>query len=356
MNHDQNIPPKLDKSAVGEGEYRESPRGRHPDSEVNLGSHQLLQVIAEALNASTVENRRRRRWNIFFKFFGLLFFLFIVGSLFTGAGMRGKSHLHFDDAGNLLERYTAVVDVKGMIADGEEASAELILKGVTKAFKDEKTDGIILRINSGGGSPVQSGYVYDEIQRLRTLYPDKPIVSVIEEIGASGAYYIAAATQDIYADKASLVGSIGVTAASFGFHEMLEKIGVERRLYTSGEHKAFLDPFSPAREDEAEFWGEVLGGVHQQFIKAVKEGRGERLNVAGNPNLFSGLIWNGEQALEMGLIDGLGSTQIVARERFQSPYLVDFTEKEDPFGKLMKQFGASVASGVKQVMLRFEWQ
>ncbi len=347
MKHEQNIPPAIERTAVeNRGERTVSP----------VDGNALLKVVAEALNATTVENRRRRRWNIFFKFFGVLIFLFVIGSLFAGAGLRGKSELYLDEKGNILSRYTAVVDVKGMIADGEAASAELMIKGITKAFKDKKVDGIILRINSGGGSPVQSGYVYDEITRLRGLYPEKPIVSVIEEIGASGAYYIAAATENIYADKASLVGSIGVTAAGFGFDRLIEGIGVDRRLYTSGEHKAFLDPFSPEREEETQFWSEVLGGVHQQFITAVKEGRGDRLDTAQHPELFSGLIWNGEQALQLGLIDGLGSAPKVAREIFKSPYLVDFTEKEDPFGKLMKQFGASVTSGVKEVMSRIEWR
>ncbi len=177
-----------------------------------------------------------------------------------------------------------------------------------------KTKGVILRINSPGGSPVQSGYVYDEIRRLRAAKPDIKVYAVITDLGASGAYYIASAADQIYADKASLVGSIGVTAAGFGFVGAMDKLGVDRRTYTSGEHKAFLDPFQPQKADETQFWQGVLDTTHRQFIASVKQGRGDRLKDKDHPELFSGLIWTGEQAVALGLVDGLGSASYVARD------------------------------------------
>ena len=211
------------------------------------------------------------------------------------------------------------------------------------AFKDSNTKGVILRINSPGGSPVQSGYVYDEIRRLRGEHPDVKVYAVISDLGASGAYYIASAADQIYADKASLVGSIGVTAASFGFVDTMEKLGVERRVYTSGEHKAFLDPFQPQKPEEAAFWKTVLETTHKQFIDSVKKGRGDRLKDAEHPELFSGLIWSGEQALSLGLIDALGSTSYVAREVIGQEEMVDFTVQESPLDRFTKRLGASVA-------------
>ena len=262
------------------------------------------QLLEKTLLASVQEQRRSRRWGIFFK---SLTFLYLIGALFVllplskldGAATTGKPH-------------TALIEVRGTIADRQEASADNLVTSLRRAFKDEQTRAVVLRINSPGGSPVQSGYVYDEIKRLRALHPDTPVYAVIADIGASGAYYIAAAADQIYADKASLVGSIGVTAAGFGFVETLDKLGIERRTYTAGEHKAFLDPFQPEREDEREFWQGVLHTTHQQFIDQVKKGRGDRLQE--HPDLFSGLVWSGEQAVELGLVDGLSSASAVARD------------------------------------------
>ena len=230
-----------------------------------------------------------------------------------------------------------------MIADKEAASADNIVSSLRAAFKDEKTRGVILRINSPGGSPVQSGYIYDEMRRLRAEHPTIKLYAVISDLGASGAYYIASAADEIYADKASLVGSIGVTAAGFGFVGTMEKLGVERRVYTSGEHKAFLDPFQPPKEEEAQFWRSVLETTHRQFIASVKEGRGDRLKSEEHPELFSGLIWSGEQALQLGLVDALGSTSYVAREVIGEKELVDFTVEESPLDRFTKKLGASVA-------------
>ncbi len=233
--------------------------------------------------------------------------------------------------------------MRGVIADKESASADNIVSSLRTAFEDPKVKGVILRINSPGGSPVQSGYVYDEIRRLRALHPQIKLYAVISDLGASGAYYIASAADQIYADKASLVGSIGVTAAGYGFVGTMEKLGVERRTYTSGEHKAFLDPFQPQKADETQFWQSVLDTTHRQFIASVKQGRGDRLKDKDHPELFSGLVWSGEQALPLGLIDGLGSASSVARDVIGEKELVDFTVQESPFDRFSKKLGASVA-------------
>ena len=216
------------------------------------------------------------------------------------------------------------------------------MTGLRDAFEDTNTRGVILRINSPGGSPVQSGYVYDEIMRLKGLYPNVKVYAVISDIGASGAYYIAAAADEIYADKASLVGSIGVISSSFGFVDALDKLGVERRVFTSGENKAFLDPFSPLKKTDKAFWQNVLSVTHKQFIAQVKKGRGDRLK--STSKVFSGLIWTGEQALEMGLVDGLGSTGFVAREVIGEENIVDFTLKRSPFEEFADRLGIAAAS------------
>lgn len=232
--------------------------------------------------------------------------------------------------------------MRGIIADQQEASADNLITSLRKAFEDDNTRGVILRINSPGGSPVQSGYVYDEIKRLRALNPDKKLYAVITDLGASGAYYIAAAADEIYADKASLVGSIGVTAAGFGFVDTLEKLGVERRTYTAGEHKAFLDPFQPEKPEERAFWQDVLQTTHQQFIAQVKAGRGDRLK--DDPDMFSGLVWSGEQAVDLGLVDGLSSTSAVARDIIGVEEVVDFTHRESPFQRFSRQLGTSIGN------------
>lgn len=231
---------------------------------------------------------------------------------------------------------------KSAAAGAKETTSDTWI--TTKVKADLVTEkGVILRINSPGGSPVQSGYVYDEIRRLRSLHPDIKLYAVISDLGASGAYYIASAADQIYADKASLVGSIGVTAAGYGFVGTMEKLGVERRTYTSGEHKSFLDPFQPQKADETQFWQGVLDTTHRQFIASVKQGRGDRLKDKDHPELFSGLVWSGEQALPLGLIDGLGSASSVARDVIGEKELVDFTVEESPFDRFSKKLGASVA-------------
>ncbi|AJO77419.1 S49 family peptidase [Pseudomonas sp. MRSN 12121] len=292
-------------------------------------------LLEKTLLAGVQEQRRARRWGIFFKLLTFVY-LFVALLLFTPLMDMEKSAAR--GAG-----YTALIEVTGMIADKEPASADNIVTSLRAAFEDSKVKGIVLRINSSGGSPVQSGYVYDEIRRLRGLHPDIKVYAVIADLGASGAYYIASAADQIYADKASLVGSIGVTAAGYGFVGTMEKLGVERRTYTSGEHKSFLDPFQPQKPEETQFWQGVLDTTHRQFIASVKQGRGERLKDKDHPELFSGLVWSGEQALQLGLIDGLGSASSVARDVVGEKELVDFTVQESPFDCFSKKLGASVA-------------
>lgn len=299
------------------------------------GDDKSWRLLEKAVLAGVQEQRRARRWGIFFK---LLTFLYLFGALLMFSPLfdlqktaaRGETH-------------TALVEVRGMIADNEAASADNIVSSLRAAFEDPKTKGVVLRINSPGGSPVQSGYIYDEIRRLRGEHPNTKVYAVITDLGASGAYYIASAADEIYADKASLVGSIGVTAASFGFVDLMGKLGVERRVYTSGEHKAFLDPFQPQKDDETRFWQGVLDTTHRQFIESVKKGRGDRLKVDGHPELFSGLVWSGEQALELGLVDKLGSTSYVAREVIGAKEIVDYTKQDTPFDRFAKRLGASMA-------------
>jgi protease-4 len=292
-------------------------------------------LLEKTLLASVQEQRRSRRWGIFFK---VLTFIYLFGAIavFSPA-------LNFSKNASRSAAHTAVIEINGMIADKEAASADNVVGSLRAAFEDKSTKGVVLRINSPGGSPVQSGYIYDEIRRLRTEHADIKVYAVISDLGASGAYYIASAADAIYADKASLVGSIGVTAATFGFVGTMEKLGVDRRVYTSGEHKAFLDPFQPQKADETEFWQSVLNTTHKQFIAAVKQGRGDRLKDAEHPELFSGLIWTGEQALQLGLVDGLGSTSSVARDLIGEKELVDYTVQESPFDRFAKKIGASVA-------------
>lgn len=308
-----------------------------PSAEGNDGNEdqKSWKLLEKTLLAGVQEQRRARRWGIFFK---LLTFVYLFGifALFTPL-------MDMDKAASRSASHTALVEVRGMIADQEPASADNIVSGLREAFKDPKTKAVILRINSPGGSPVQSGYIYDEVRRLRAEYPAIKLYAVISDLGASGAYYIASAADQIYADKASLVGSIGVTAAGYGFVGTMEKLGVERRTYTAGEHKAFLDPFQPQKPEETAFWQGVLETTHKQFIASVKQGRGERLKDKEHPELFSGLIWSGEQALALGLVDGLGGAGYVAREVVGEKELVDFTVEESPFDRFSKRLGASVA-------------
>lgn len=293
-------------------------------------------LIARLAFASLNEQRRTRRWNIFFKAI-FLAYLLIVLLIILVPEERGGAAL-------TTGKHTALIDIRGVIADNTEASADNIISGLRTAFDDKNTVGVILRINSPGGSPVQAGYVNDEIKRLRKQHPSIRVYAVITDLCASGGYYIASAADDIYADKASIVGSIGVIMNGFGFVDTMKKLGVERRLFTAGAHKGFLDPFSPLKPDEVKYIKTMLENIHQQFITVVKEGRGKRLK--DDPALFSGLVWTGEQGKALGLVDGLGSASYVAREIIGAKNIVDYTVKPDFFSRFTKRLGMAMGEAL----------
>lgn len=286
------------------------------------------------------EQRRTRRWGNFFKglFVVYLFTLLIVS--WPSVSKNG-----FWQA----EKITALVEINGVIAPNTDASADFVVTGLRDAFEDEKTAGVIIRINSPGGSPVQSGYINDEIRRLKAKHPEIPVYAVVQDICASGGYYIAVAADEIYADKASIVGSIGVRMDSFGFVDAMEKLGIERRLLTAGESKGALDPFSPLAQDEVTHIKSLLSEIHQQFIDTVKAGRGDKLD--GSAELFSGLFWTGERSLELGLIDAFGSASYVAREVIKAKDIVNFTPQRDVFDRFAKRFGAEIFEQLQNAML-----
>lgn len=282
--------------------------------------------------ATLEEQRTARRWRSFIRLAWLAFFVFLLWALMhRGAPSTDKTAPH-----------TAVVEIKGEIASGGEASAENVVAAMRGAFEDTGAQAVVLLINSPGGSPVQAGIINDEIKRLRVKHK-KPVYAVVEESCASAAYYIAAATDRIFVDKASIVGSIGVLMDGFGFTGLMDKVGVERRLMTAGENKGFLDPFSPQTEKHRVFAQSMLDQVHRQFIDAVKAGRGNRLKET--PELFSGLFWTGQQAVELGLADQFGNLDFVAREIVKAEELVDYTRRENVAERLAKKFGAAIGEG-----------
>jgi protease IV len=281
------------------------------------------------------EQRRARRWGIFFKLlaFGLLFFV-----LFAALGAwTGSERL-------CLDKCTAMVEIQGEIDATSRASADNVIAGLQAAFKNKGTQGVVLKINSPGGSPVQAGEINDEIRRLRGKYPDTPIYAVVEEICASGAYYVAVAADKIYVDKASLVGSIGVIMDGFGFVGTLDKLGIERRALTAGDNKTFLDPFLPLTAKQKEYAQQMLADIHQQFIAVVRSGRGSRIK--DSPELFSGLVWNGRRSIELGLTDALGSVRSVARDVVKAEDIVDFTVQENVAERVARKFGAAAGRSV----------
>lgn len=268
-------------------------------------------IIEKMFMESLQEQRRSRRWKVFFRLTFLIIALFFFALIYSWSPASIQSH-------------TAMIDIRGLISSETAASADNIIKGLKSAFTDKMTKGIILRIDSGGGSPVQAGEVYSAILSYRKKYPNIKVYAVCTDACASGAYYIAAAADAIYADKASIVGSVGVVMRGFGFVDTLVKVGVQRRLFTSGSDKGFLDPFLPLKDDEVKHMQSMLDNVHQQFIESVKQGRGSRLKE--DPLLFSGLIWTGEQALPLGLIDGLATPTEVAENIIKEETIVDYTE------------------------------
>lgn len=293
------------------------------------------QTLEKVALAAVTEQRRARKWGIFFKIIGfvyLSFILIMVMGLMNGADLpSAKTH-------------TALVDLEGVIAPGNQASAERMIEGLQAAFKNKHAKGVILRINSPGGSPVQAGQINDEIKRLRALHPTIPLYAVVEDICASGGYYVAVAADKIYVDKASLVGSIGVLMDGFGFTGTMDKLGVERRLMTAGENKGFLDPFSPVDPRQKEHAQTMLSEIHQQFMQTVKKGRGARLKET--EDMFSGLIWTGARSIELGMADAIGSVEYVAREVIKAEDIVDYTPRQSLADRFAKRFGSAAAEAI----------
>lgn len=299
------------------------------------------EVVERLAMGALEEQRRTRRWGVFFK---ILLFIYLLLALLPLILLSSNELGISTDEDS--DGHTALVQLNGVIADDTDASADKIIRALRRAFKNEDTKGVILRINSPGGSPVQSGYINDEMERLREEYPDIPLYAVVTDICASGGYYIAVGAEKIYADKSSLVGSIGVLMSSFGFVDALEKLGVERRLMTAGAHKGFLDPFLPKDDYATAHLQTVLEQLHQQFINEVKEGRGERL--ADNDDLFSGLIWSGEEAVKLGLVDELANSSSVARNVIKAEKIVEFKVEDDYLERLSKRLGASFSLGLSE--------
>lgn len=276
--------------------------------------------------ATLSEQRARRRWGIFFKLLGFGYLAFILFALIEW------------DSSKVADKHVAMVELRGVIAAKGEASADSLVSALNSAFDAPNSQAVVLRINSPGGSPVQAGIVNDEIRRLRAKYPDKPLYAVVEDVCASGGYYVAAAADQIYVDKASVVGSIGVLMDGFGFTGTMEKLGVERRLLTAGENKGFLDPFSPQDETQRAHARTLLADIHAQFIDVVKKGRGERLK--DNPDIFSGLMWTGAQSIQLGLADGFGTVESVARDVVKVEDVLDYSVKENLAERFAKRLGA----------------
>lgn len=281
--------------------------------------------------AALTEQRRARRWGIFFKLFFAAYLVLIL-VLAQSDSWDGKA---------LKAEHTALVELEGVISSDSLANADNVISGLRAAFENKTTQGIVLRVNSPGGSPVQAGYIFDEIRRLRVKHPKVPLYAVIGDMCASGCYYAVAAADKIYADKASIVGSIGVLMNGFGFVDAMKKFGVERRLMTAGEHKGFLDPFGPVKPAEAKHAQQMLDEIHRQFIEIVREGRGSALKET--KDMFSGLFWTGEEAIKLGLVDSLGGASYVAREVIGAEEIVDYTYRENVFDRFARRLGTAMA-------------
>lgn len=298
------------------------------------------ETLQKLVLATVREQRASRRWGIFFRLMTLAMVFFVVWAYFD-----------FDFpsiAEEKLGPHTALIEIDGDIDVEGTGAADNVIPSLNKAFADEGSAAIVLRINSPGGSPVQAGIIVDEIKRLRAEYPEKPLYVVVDEICASGGYYIAAAADRIYVNKASIVGSVGVLMDGFGFTGLMDKLGIERRLQTAGGNKGFMDPFSPQSELHKQYAQQMLNEIHQQFIAVVREGRGKRLKET--PEMFSGLFWTGARAVQMGLADGFGTVDTVARDIVKAEDVVDYTQEEGLPERVLKQFGAAVGEGAVKVM------
>jgi protease-4 len=298
-------------------------------------------LIEKLATAALKEQRRARMWGIFFKLLGFAYLTIMLMLVF------GWSEKSVEVGG----KHTALVELDGLIAPGGDASADRIGSALRSAFKDKNTQGVVLRINSPGGSPVQAQNLYDEIRRLRKKYPEIPLYAVIEDICASGGYYVASAADRIYVTRSSIVGSIGVRMDGFGVTGLMDKLGVERRLLTAGKNKGFLDPFLPEDPKQKEFAQAMLDEIHQQFISDVRQGRGKRLRET--PDMFSGLIWTGQQSIQLGLADDYGTLRTVARDVIKAEQIVDYTQKESIAEKFARRFGAAAASTLAELALHY---
>src|SRR5688500_17953297 len=308
----------------------------------NDGQQWERELVTRLATAGLKEQRRARLWRIFFK---LLAFAYVTLLLVMFVDWEGRADMASG------KKHTAMVEVSGLIGPGSDASAENVTLALQAAFKDKNTQGVVVRINSPGGSPVQSQTIYDEMRRLRQKYPEIPLYAVVEDVCASGGYFVAAGADRIYVGKASIVGSIGVLMNGFGFTGLMEKLGVERRLITAGDNKAMLDPFSPLDEKDRQHVQLLMKDVHEQFISVVREGRGKRLKET--PEMFSGLIWTGQKSVELGLADGIGSLESVARDVVKAEDIVDYTQKENIAEKVARRFGAAAATAVMEFALRY---
>ena len=298
-------------------------------------------VIEKIALASIQEQSRARKWGIIFK---SLFFIYVFSLLGMNVYPKIKDSLGGDG-----KYHTAVVDISGVIAEDKEANAADIIESLRDAVKDDQTKGIILHANSPGGSPVQSNYVYEEIRNIKKEHPSLPIYAVVSDICASGCYYIASASDKIFVNPSSLIGSIGVIMDGFGFVDVMQKLGVERRLLTAGAHKAMLDPFSPPKADETEFMQSLINQVHQQFISAVKTGRGDRLKET--PDMFSGLVWTGEESIKIGISDAYGNDDFVAKNIIGAEKQVNFSQQKSFLDKMSGKLGASFGQALGSLLL-----
>lgn len=287
------------------------------------------------------EQRRKRRWGIFFKVLTFAYLFALLAFFYQGFDGDSASGVELPQRS---APHVALIDLKGVVSPEGDIVADQVAQSLRSAFDNSATQAVVIRLNSPGGSPVQAGYIYDEITRLKALHPETPVYAVASDVCASACYYIAAAADEIYANKASIVGSIGVLMSSFGFVDSLKSLGAERRLLTAGEHKAMLDPFLPVDDEETQLVQNMLDTIHQQFIQVVKDGRGARL--ADDDKIFSGLFWTGEQAMALGLVDGLGSAGHVARELIGVDNVIDYTTKDEFWQRFAKEFGASMAQGI----------
>ncbi len=331
-NFPPTVPPDLDPpDSAGPKAARASERaGPPPWSGVD-------NVVEQFARDYLKDRRSERRWRLFFRLSWLLLFALALWAL-----VLARNHVPAPSG-----KHTALIEVRGEIATDNEASAEQLVGALKNAFEDRGSQAVVLRFNSPGGSPVQAGIINDEIRRLKKLH-NKKVYAVVEEMCASGAYYIAVAADEIFTDKASIIGSIGVLMDSFGFPELMEKVGVERRLITAGENKAMNDPFSPRNEKHRAYAQEMLDQIHAQFIRVVREGRGDRLKET--TETFSGLYWNGEQAVKNGLADRIGNLDFVAREVVKAEEIIDYTPRENVAERLAKRFGASIGAGAVKAL------